>query len=151
VNTSDHSSADHDDPAPEIGLGQSPDGAEGGAERFTEGISPKADDAGEDRQPDDQGVSQSFITSPSPSAPARLSGDGGGAGRATGGGGGDVSWHGSARAISLLFPFGLQPQARPGGGCTRGKPSADCTALGGLCLAYIHALRARKPVALTAG
>src|SRR5258706_16006316 len=40
---------------------------------------------------------------------ARLSGDGGGAGRVTRGDGGAVSWHGSARAISLLFPLHLQP------------------------------------------
>jgi hypothetical protein len=46
---------------------------------------------------------------PSPSARARPSGDVGGAGRATRGGGGDVSWHGSALAISLLFPLRLQP------------------------------------------
>jgi hypothetical protein len=46
---------------------------------------------------------------PSPSARARPSGDVGGAGRATRGGGGDVSWHGSALAISLLFRLRLQP------------------------------------------
>jgi len=35
---------------------------------------------------------------------------GGGAGRATRGDGGDVSWHGSTSAISLLFPLGLEPE-----------------------------------------
>jgi hypothetical protein len=45
----------------------------------------------------------------SPSARDRLGGDSGEAGRATRGDGGAVSWHGSARAISLLFPLHLQP------------------------------------------
>ena len=44
-----------------------------------------------------------------PLAPALPAGDGGGAGRTTRGDGGAVSWHGSARAISLLFPLHLQP------------------------------------------
>src|ERR1700692_3712643 len=42
----------------------------------------------------------------SPSARARPGGE---AVRATRGDGGGVSWHGSARAISLLFPLCLQP------------------------------------------
>jgi hypothetical protein len=45
-----------------------------------------------------------------PSARARPGGDSGEAVRATGGDGGAVSWHGSARPISLLFPLGLEPE-----------------------------------------
>ena len=45
----------------------------------------------------------------SPSARARPDGDSGEAVRATRGDGGAVSWHGSARAISLLFPLHLHP------------------------------------------
>ena len=45
----------------------------------------------------------------SPSARARPGGDSGEAVRATRGDGGAVSWHGSARAISLLFPLHLHP------------------------------------------
>jgi len=52
---------------------------------------------------------------------------GGGAGRATRGDGGDVSWHGSTSAISLLFPLGLEPeldQAADGPRDGRGDRSA---------------------------
>jgi hypothetical protein len=45
----------------------------------------------------------------SPDRPGRAVG---GADRATIGDGGAVSWHGSARAISLLFPLGLEPDRR---------------------------------------
>jgi hypothetical protein len=55
------------------------------------------------------------LISLSPSARARPGGDSGEAVRATGGDGGAVSWHGSARAISLLFPLRLQPNSIEGG------------------------------------
>src|SRR5258708_4641678 len=54
-------------------------------------------------------ISQNAAFISSPSAQARPGGDSGEAVRATRGDGGAVSWHGYARAISLLFPLHLQP------------------------------------------